>query len=291
MRWLFHITPQNTALSGAFRPPSLEREKFIHASYKDEVLPSARLHFPEGARLSVLQVDPRRLDAPVRSDPTPRGPMPHIYGAIPADAIRAVLRLDEVPAAPDHVKETRFAFVAYDGMTLLDLVSVHDPLSRIASMGFDPSASFEIVGATGPRVWANGGAQLTVEKVRPPLDAFDVVVVPGGPGARALTRDRDVVDWLGVFPSNRLMASVCTGSLLLGAAGRLLEKRATTHHKSMSLLATYGAVPTKGRVVDEGQTVTAGGVTCGLDLGVLLLRRYVDDAAVRAIALQMELLD
>ena len=291
MRWLFHIVSEGTLLSGSYRPPSLKRERFIHASYKDQVEASARAHFPADARLQVLQIDPRRLDAPVRSDPTPRGPMPHIYGAVASDAIRAVLRMDEVAAAPDEVKETRFAFVAFDGMTLLDLVGVHDPLSRIASMGFDPSASFEIVGATGSRVWASGGAELVVEKVRPPLDAFDVVIVPGGPGARALTRDRTVIDWLGAFPSNRLMASVCTGALLLGAAGRLMEKRATTHHKSMGLLETYGAVPTKGRVIDEGQTVTAGGVTCALDLGVLLLRRYVDDAAVRKIVEQMELLD
>ncbi len=291
MRWLFHIVNEGTLLSGSYRPPSLKREKFVHASYRDDVEATARAHFPEGSRLSVLQIDPRRLDAPVREDPTPRGLMPHIYGAISQDSIRAVLRLDEVAAAPAVVNETRFAFVAYDGMTLLDLVGVHDPLSRIASMGFDPSASFEIVGATGPRVWAAGGAELTVEKVRPPLDAFDVVIVPGGPGARALARDRAVVDWLGAFPSNRLMASVCTGALLLGAAGRLMQKRATTHHTSMGLLETYGAVATKGRVIDEGQTVTAGGVTCALDLGVLLLRRYVDDEAVRTIVDQMELLD
>ena len=291
MRWLFHIVDATTVLSGSYRPASLQREKFIHASYKDEVEPSARLHFPAGSRLSVLQIDPRRLDAPVRLDPTPRGLMPHIYGPIPRDAIRAVLRLDEVAAAPDFVQETRFAFVAFDGMTLLDLVGVHDPLSRIASMGFDPSASFEIIGANGPRVWASGGAELVVEKVRPPLDAFDVVVVPGGHGARALTRDRTVVDWLETFPRNRLMASVCTGALLLGAAGRLMEKRATTHHAHMNLLETYGAIATKGRVIDEGQTVTAGGVTCALDLGVLLLRRFVDDDAVRKIVAQMELMD
>ena len=291
VRWLFHIVDQGTLVSGSYRPPSLTREKFIHASYRDQVAESARAHFPASTSLSVLQIDPRRLQAPVRMDPTPRGPMPHIYGAIPADAIRGVLTLDEVPAAPDVVKETRFAFVAFEGMTLLDLVTVHDPLSRIASMEFDVSASFEIVGATGPRVWASGGAEITVEKVRPPLDVFDVVVVPGGPGARALSRDRVVVEWLEAFPKNRLMASVCTGALLLGAAGRLMQKRATTHHKSMHLLETYGAVATKGRVIDEGQTVTAGGVTCGLDLGILLLRRYVDDEAVRKIVEQMELLD
>jgi cyclohexyl-isocyanide hydratase len=67
--------------------------------------------------------------------------------------------------------------------------------------------------------------------------------------------------------------------------------RATTHHTAMKLLEAYGARPTVARVVDEGQTVTAGGVTCALDLGVFLLKRYVDDDGVRAIAKQMELVD
>ncbi len=289
MRWLFHIVREGTLVSGAYAPASLKREKFIHASFKDQVLESARVHFANETHLSVLLIDPRRLDASVRVEPTPRGPMPHIYGPIPSDAIRNVLTLDELPSAPDDVKGSRFAFVAFDGMTLLDLVGVHDPLSRIETMGFDPTSRFEIIGATGPRVWAYGGAEVTVARVRPPLFEFDVVVVPGGPGARGLTRDREIIAWLETFPSNRVMASVCTGALLLGAAGRLMQKRATTHHASVKLLETYGAIPAKGRVVEDGQTVTGGGVTCALDVGMCLLRRFVRDEFVRTIADQMEI--
>ena len=291
MRWLVHIADEGAVVSGSYRPPSLRREKFIHASFKDQVAESARVHFPEGARLSVLQIDPRRLEAAVKVESSPRGPMPHIYGSIDADAIRAVRTLAEVDEAPDEITGTRFAFVAYDGMTLLDLVLAYDPLSRIQSMGFDKTATFEIVGASGPIVWAQSGAEIIVSAILPPLADYDVVIVPGGPGARALSRDPAVVQRLETFPRGRLMASVCTGALLLGAAGRLMQKRATTHHASMNLHETYGAVPTKGRVVDDGQTVTAGGVTCALDLGVSLLRRYVSDEAVRKIAEQMEIVD
>jgi uncharacterized protein (DUF952 family) len=136
VRWLFHIVSQGTLVSGTYRPPSLAREKFIHASYKDQVAESARAHFPADARLSVLQIDPRRVEAPIRVDPTPRGPMPHIYGTLPSEAIRAVLTMGEVEAAPDDVKETRFAFVAFEGMTLLDLVGI-DTTYYIANIMFD----------------------------------------------------------------------------------------------------------------------------------------------------------
>jgi cyclohexyl-isocyanide hydratase len=289
VRWLYHLCVEPPTGGAAYAPPSLEREKFVHASFRDGVLESAKVHFGRQARLAILQIDPRRLSAQVKVESTPRGPMPHIYGPLAAEAIRGVVGLEEIAGAPDVVTGTRFAFVAFDGMTLLDLVAVHDPLSRIASMGIDPTSEFEIVGANGPRVWANGGAEITVAKVRPDLSAYDVVVVPGGFSARTLARDRDVIGWLEKFPKNRLMASVCTGALLLGAAGRLMGLRATTHHLAMSLLEAYGARATAGRVVDEGQTVTAGGVTCALDLGVYLLGRYVDDEAVRTIAEQMEL--
>src|ERR1700733_6034021 len=107
MRWLFHIAEEGAVLSGAYRLPSLRREKFIHASFKDQVEDSARLHFPEGARLSVLQIDPRRLEAEVKFEASPRGPMPHIYGSIDADAIRAVRTLGEIDDAPDEITGTK----------------------------------------------------------------------------------------------------------------------------------------------------------------------------------------
>jgi putative intracellular protease/amidase len=289
VRWLYHLCVEPPQRPGPYAPASLAKERFVHTSYRDDLLGSAHAHFKNAPRLSVLQIDPRRLSAPVKVDATPRGPMPHVYGPIDADAIRGVLTMEEAASAPDTVEGTRFAFVAFDGMTLLDLVMVHDPLSRIASMGFDPTTRCEIVGGTGARVWTKDGAELLVEKIRPPLADYDVVIVPGGLASRTLSRNRDVIGWLEAFPKNRLMASVCTGALLLGAAGRLMGLRATTHHSAMNLLEAYGARPTTARVVDEGQSITAGGVTCALDLGVFLLRRYVDDDAVRKIAEQMEL--
>ncbi len=104
LRWLFHVLTADdlaTWQGGTrYRAASLDREGFIHASYRDVVLESARLYFPPDAELRVLVIDPRRLDVPVHVADTPRGPMPHIHGSVPADAIR-VLRLDEVPGHAD----------------------------------------------------------------------------------------------------------------------------------------------------------------------------------------------
>jgi cyclohexyl-isocyanide hydratase len=296
VRWLYHLRGVSPALPRTpgprYAPASLASDGFVHASYRDAVLESARLHFAAGAPLEVLAIDPRRLDVPVVVADTPRGPMPHLYGAVPADAIARVVPLPifeaEAHALPDAVAGTRFAFVAFPGMTLLDLVGVHDPIARIADMGFDPASEREIVAANAGPLWSDGCARFVVDRVRPPLDAFDVVVVPGGLGTRALVHDLDVTAWLASFPQNRLMASVCTGALLLGAAGRLRGKRATTHASAMGELAAYGATALPERVVDEGQTVTAGGVTCAIDLGLHLVARLLSTEAAEAMRRQME---
>jgi cyclohexyl-isocyanide hydratase len=172
-------------------------------------------------------------------------------------------------------------------MTLLDLVGVLDPLSRIASMDVDRDASVEVLSATD-EPWTASGARFAATRVRPPLDAFDVLVVAGGPETRKLEHDTRVIDWLRTFPENRITASVCTGALLLGAAGRLRGKRATTHHASLDQLPRLGATPVRERVVRDGQLFTAGGVTSALDLGLTLVMHIYGEAAGARIAARME---
>ncbi|HEY8075581.1 MAG TPA: DUF952 domain-containing protein, partial [Labilithrix sp.] len=181
MKWLFHLARREEIVWGAdgrYAPASLAREGFIHASYKDAVAESARLYFEDGADIRVLAIDPRRLDKPIEIATTPRGDMPHVRGPIPADAIKLV-GLDDVETYPDVVTGTRIGFLAYAGMTLLDLVGPLDALSRIASMGFDPDTTCEVT-SVGPseRVWAACGLEVTTSSVRPALDKFDVLVIP-----------------------------------------------------------------------------------------------------------------
>jgi cyclohexyl-isocyanide hydratase len=295
MRWLYHVTPAIEVIAGqAFAPPSLARDGFIHASWKDAVLESARLHTDAHTHRVVLAIDPRRVAVPIEVATTPqRGQMPHIAGPIPADAVRRVTDLVEwergFADVPDTTSATRFGFVVFPGMTLLDLVGVLDPLSRLASMGYDLDSTCTLVGVNEEPAWTGAGATLKVNRVRGPLDDFDVLVVPGGPGTRSLADAPDVAAWLGTFPHNRIIASVCSGALLLGAAGRLRGRRATSHARVIDRLPAYGATPVRERVVDEGTVVTAGGVTSALDLGIHLVRRLYDPETAARIAGQMEM--
>ncbi len=105
MRWIYHLTFADTPVPARYAPASLAAEGFVHGSYRDAVRESARLYFPADRALALWQIDPRRLDVPVVVAATPRGPMPHIHGAIPAEAVRAVLPLDAIDAAPDEVAD------------------------------------------------------------------------------------------------------------------------------------------------------------------------------------------
>ncbi|HVJ89928.1 MAG TPA: DUF952 domain-containing protein [Labilithrix sp.] len=300
MRWLFHLLRARDVTwgsDGRYCPASLGREGFLHASYRDAVFESARLYFPGAADLKVFAIDPRRLDVPVDVVSTRRGPMPHVRGSIPCDAVR-LLSLDDIATHPDRVTATRIGFCAFEGMTLLDLVAPLDALSRIASMGFDPTTTCEVLSLTRPDddptvvdvvAWRGAGAVLRASRYRPALDGFDVLVVPGGPRTRELiARYPTLARYLASFPNNRMLAAVCTGALLVGAAGRLQGKRATTHASALDQLVEYGATPVRQRVVDEGNIITAAGVTSGIDLGLHLVARLTGPEVARSIADRME---
>lgn len=105
MRWIFHLVRPAELMwdsAGRYAPPSLAREGFIHASYRSAVRESAELYFRAGDldMLTVLAIDTRRLDVPIEIAETPRGPMPHVVGSIPRDAVR-VLDLTSFEATPD----------------------------------------------------------------------------------------------------------------------------------------------------------------------------------------------
>ncbi|MGI3902834.1 MAG: DJ-1/PfpI family protein [Janthinobacterium lividum] len=120
----------------------------------------------------------------------------------------------------------------------------------------------------------------------PPLD---VVCVPGGVGVNALMRDVPVLDFLRrQAETARFVTSVCTGSLVLGAAGLLRGKRATSHWSARDLLTAYGAEPTSGRVVRDGTTITAGGVTAGIDFALVIIAELYGIEAAQACQLQLE---
>jgi putative intracellular protease/amidase len=118
----------------------------------------------------------------------------------------------------------------------------------------------------------------------------DVLLVPGGIITRRLARDNDpIVDWIrSAHEHTTYTTSVCTGSLLLGAAGLLEGKLATTHWLSYEILESYGAIATEQRVVREGKIFTAAGVSAGIDLALTLVAELADEGTAQALQLAIE---
>lgn len=177
------------------------------------------------------------------------------------------------------------AFVVYDRMTAMDFVGAYDPLTRLGTMEFRDDVTWDVC-ARRETVTATGGLEIGATAIDEPLDA-DLVVVPGGFATRELVEDERFLDWLRTAEGCDLLASVCTGSLLLGAAGFLEGRRATTHPDAYDELAAYCTV-VEERVVDDGDLVTARGVTSSLDLGLHLCERLADRETREAIATQMD---
>lgn len=105
MRWLYHVLRVDDPVNDPYRPASLGREGFVHCSFRDAAAQSARLYFPVGAALTVLQIDPRHLGCEVRVAATPRGPMPHVHGPIPRAAIVRRWAVDQLDGAPDAIDD------------------------------------------------------------------------------------------------------------------------------------------------------------------------------------------
>lgn len=185
------------------------------------------------------------------------------------------------------VTPSRIAFVVFPGMTLLDVVGPYDALRRVRTMGVDPRLSWRFV-AAAPEPCDDCGLPVYSEALRGPLDADDLLVVPGGFGADALRGDAEVVAWLRTWGEARPIASVCSGALLLGEAGHLRGLPATTHASRREQLRPLCGEVREDRVVDAGRVVTSGGVTAGIDLGLHLVGRFWGAEARGRIARQME---
>ena len=181
----------------------------------------------------------------------------------------------------------RIAFLIFPRLTFLDFIGGYDALRRVAGMGIDRGVSHRIIG-TEPSIVDDSGLSITPDGVYEDLAPYDLLYVPGGFGTRSLMNDARFIDYLKTWGTERPAASVCTGALLLGRAGYLAGKRATTHHNAYDDLRPFcGEVVTDRRVVDEGQVVTAGGVSSSLDLGLYLVEKYWGAGARTTIAAQM----
>lgn len=180
----------------------------------------------------------------------------------------------------------RLAFILFDGFTALDFIGLYDPITRLRSQGYLPELNWDICAYGQTRVSDSFGLSLTT--IAPEnLAAYDWLIVPGGLGTRELQHDEAFLAWLRSATNVSHLASVCTGSLLLGAAGFLRGKRATTHFDEYEQLALYAAAVSHDRIVEDGNLITAGAVASSLDLGLHIVRQLAGEAARREIARRM----
>ena len=174
-------------------------------------------------------------------------------------------------------------FLVFPQVQQLDLSGPYEVLAswrearvRLVAKSLDP-----VVSATG--------LTLTPDVTFADCPTLDVICVPGGDGVNALLGDEETLAFLRRQAAGaRFVTSVCTGALVLGAAGLLKGKRATTHWASHEYLAAFGAIPVDARVVRDGTLMTGGGVTAGIDFGLTLVAELAGRAVAEAIQLNLE---
>jgi transcriptional regulator GlxA family with amidase domain len=180
---------------------------------------------------------------------------------------------------------TQIAFVAYPGFTALDMIGPYEVLRNL------PDAEVRFVWhEAGPITADSGvlviGATHSLAETRSP----DVILVPGGPATPVHARDEVLLDWLRqAHQTASWTTSVCSGSVILAAAGLLEGRRATSHWISVPALKAFGAIPVADeRIVRDGNVITGAGVSAGLDLGLWLAGELGGEARAKAIQLVIE---
>ncbi len=173
--------------------------------------------------------------------------------------------------------------VIFPEMTQLDFTGPYEVFTRL------PGTEIKIVGTSDGPIAANGGLRFLPDTTVDNSPAFDVLFVPGGPGVGAIMEDRELLGFIRKQGLQaRYVTSVCTGALILGAAGLLKGYRATTHWLSLDLLPYFGAIPVPDRIVVDRNRATGGGVTAGIDFGLFMAAQIDGPETAQMIQLVIE---
>jgi cyclohexyl-isocyanide hydratase len=154
-------------------------------------------------------------------------------------------------------------------------------------MNFRDDLTWDVC-ARKDKVRSTEGAVLVPDRVDNSLADYDYVIIPGGDGIKDLMQDKAFLRWIAVASGSTTVAAVCGGSLLLGAAGMLRSKKATTHPALAGPLQHFAREVSPDRIVDEGTVITAGGVTSSIDLGLYLCEKIAGKEVREKIRQQMD---
>jgi transcriptional regulator GlxA family with amidase domain len=177
----------------------------------------------------------------------------------------------------------QIVFLLYHGMTALDLVGPHEILCRL------PGAKIQRAAERPGLIHTDSGLMLNVEHALSDISHADILVIPGAGNATTLRKTPKTLDWIrSIHATTIWTTSVCTGSLILGAAGILSGLRATTHWAAFDRLEYWGAQPTNGRIVEDGRVITAAGVSAGIDMALNLAIKVAGAQFTQTIHLGIE---
>lgn len=190
---------------------------------------------------------------------------------------------------PDNkgVCRVKIAFILFNGITFLDFAGFYDVFCRLRQFPAGNDLKWDICGPA-EEITDESGLTVKSGRVLPDLSEYDLVFVPGGFGTRRLRHDENFISWLRGAREVPYLVSVCTGALLLGAAGLLETKRATTHASAYRLLEPYCREVVQTRIVHDGNVITGGGVSTSVDLGLYLISLFAGREAMAAVKQQID---
>ena len=177
----------------------------------------------------------------------------------------------------------QITFLFYEGMTALDAIGPYEILSRL------PDVSVQRVSLEPGLISTCTGLQFMAEQGIAEVTKTDVLVIPGGGKATALREYPKLLSWIkNIHATTLWTTSICTGSLILGAAGLLVGVKATTHWAVLERLKNWGAIPTTQRVVEAGKIMTSAGVSAGIDMAFMLAERLAGKTVAKSLQLGLE---
>ena len=174
-------------------------------------------------------------------------------------------------------------FFIFDEMQLLDFAAPYDAFSST------PDMEVSLIGESLKPITTMGGLSFSPDHDIGTLLPLDVLCIPGGNGVNRFLNNEPVLDFIRKEANEvRFLTSICTGSLILGASGLLKGRKATTHWSAMEFLPLFGAIPVEERVVVDGHIITAGGITAGMDFGLVIIAKLLGEDTAKKTQLLMQ---
>ncbi|NOU86144.1 DJ-1/PfpI family protein [Paenibacillus sp. LMG 31460] len=181
----------------------------------------------------------------------------------------------------------KIAFVLFDGMTTLDFAGFFEAITWMGILGAKENVTWDFC-SNKEEITDDRGLTVKVTHVYPDLSVYDLLFVPGGFATRSLRFDAAFITWLQTSGNVTYKVSVCTGALLLGAAGFLHGKKATTNPSAYELLTPYCSEVVKKRIVRDGNLFTGGGVSASIDLGLFVIESLTDSDFAQQVQQKMD---